>query len=110
MNLRDLFASDDPEQRERVDGPSLHEVSTRQVETLFHGEDPDPNPNLPGEFDPGFWAHLPGDERSHPGLPSFNPYLFVPGSELAFLLKHNKGLSAESRARISEALAMQASG
>lgn len=105
MDLRDLFAADDEEQRARVDGPSIRAVAARQEEALFHGQDPVPNPSLPDEFHPGFWAHLPGDDSAgHPDLPPFNPYLFVPPSELEFLLKRKKDLSAESRTRIAEAL------
>lgn len=107
MKIRDMFASDDEAQRERVNGPSLREVAARQEEALFHGEDAEPHPTLPDEFHPGFWAHLPGDDKDHPCLPPLNPYLFVPPSELVFLLK-KKDLSAESRQRIAEALSMLA--
>lgn len=104
MDLRDLLASDDDEQRARVDGPSIREVAARQEENLFHGQDAERHPWLPDEFDPGFWAHLPGDERDHPDKSAINPYLFVPGSELEFLLKNKRDLSPESRKRIAEAL------
>ena len=105
MRIRDLFVADDEEQRARVDGPSILEVVRRQEEDIWHGEDTNPNTNLPDEFDPGFFCHLPGD-GDHPGKAAFNPYLFVPPSELEYLLKYKKDLSAESRKRIVDALAL----
>jgi hypothetical protein len=96
MNIRDLFAFDDEEQRQRVDGPSIREIAVTESE---------PYPGQVSELEAFFVTGLPGDDTSqHPDLPAFNPYLFVPPSELAFLLKHNKDLSDESRERIASAL------
>lgn len=102
MKIRDLFASDDEEQRKRVDGPSLREVAATQ-EVPYSG--------YQEEYEVLFRTGLPGDDMTgHPTLPEFNPYLFVPPSELEYLLKNKKDLSAESRTRIAEALARIGSG
>lgn len=100
MNLRDLFTADDEEQRRRVDGPTLQEVAASCEQPYSGYQDA-----VELEFRTG----LPGDDMTgHPTLPAFNPYLFVPGSELEFLLKRKKDLSAESRQRIAAALRMLA--
>lgn len=97
MKIRDLFAADSEEQRTRVNGPSLREVAASQEE---------PSSGYQEEYEVRFRTGLPGDDMTgHPTLPSFNPYLFVPGSELEYLLK-KQNLSAESRTRIAEALDM----
>ena len=102
MKIRDLFASDDEEQKKRVDGPTLREVAAAQEE---------PYSGYQEEYEIHFRTGLPGDDMTgHPTLPSFNPYLFVPPSELVYLLKNKKDLSAESRTRIAEALSMISGG
>ena len=99
MKIRDLFASKDEEQRERVDGPTLREVAASRGEQPYSG--------YQEEYEVLFRTGLPGDDMTgHPCLPEHNPYLFVPPSELEYLLKNKKDISAESRTRISEALAM----
>jgi hypothetical protein len=96
MKLRDMFSYDDEEQRRRVDGPSIREVAASETE---------PVSGQVSELETFFVSGMPGDDTSrHPDLPPFNPYLFVPPSELEYLLKYKKDLSAESRARIASAL------
>jgi hypothetical protein len=97
MDLRDLFASDDEEQKRRVDGPSIREFAA--------SASPEVVPGQVSDREVYFTTRLPGDDVSnHPDLPPFNPYLFVPLSELVFLLKKKRDLSAESRTRIAEAI------
>lgn len=100
MNIRDLFAADSEEQKLRVDGPTLREVAASEGEVPYSG--------YQNELEFSFRTGLPGDDMSdRPDLPALNPYIFVPNSELVFLLKNKRDLSAESRARIAEAIAHQ---
>lgn len=98
MNIRDLFTANDDAQRKRVDGPSIREVATLENQELFGTQE---------EWEAPFRGYLPGEDNSkHPGYQK-NPYLYVPGSELEYLLKNKKNLSTESRKRIVEALKLQ---
>ena len=93
-----MFSYDDEEQRRRVDGPSIREVAATDAE---------PVPGQVSELETFFISGVPGDDTSrHPDLPPFNPYLFVPPSELEYLLKHKEDLSADSRERIIRALGL----
>lgn len=102
MNIRDLFTFDSEEQKRRIDGISMREVVATECEPISGYQE---------EIEFHFRTVLPGDDLTgHPVAPAFNPYLFVPTSELEYLLKYKKDLSAESYARIKEAYDLQLSG